>query len=396
MAPLNATSSFGPAILAERRKPTDLGGVARNQPAPVKLSERVNETLTTSPKESLSEPIAKTDSAPSSRQPAVNQPAAETADLTVERAVEKPAALGAGNVEPPVQKADTSQQTLASGAAASGLTPTSPSATLREETASAAPTDVETSKLNSATLPATASAGLETESGPMDAIGLNNLAVRLSVENQNSEAIVLLERAIEADPTIAKFHRNLSIAFERMKQLDKALASARTAGKLAPADPSILEQLCEMELITANTAAALGCYENLKSIATLDGLAQTFYGLALFKSGKEEESIQILEQAARSTPPIAETMNVLGVVYYKRKQFDNAVAILKNAVETAPDVFEMRYNLALAQLARGNKAAAISQYNIIKTGDRKLADQLYRVLQGDRVLSVSDMMRSKR
>jgi len=181
-----------------------------------------------------------------------------------------------------------------------------------------------------------------------------------------------------------------------MKEFDKALASARTAEKLAPADPTVLEQLCELELITANTTAALGCYEKLKSMGPLDALTQTYYGLALFRSGKQDESIKVLEQAARSTPAIAETMNVLGIVYYKRKQFDNAISVLKNAVETAPDVFEIRYNLALAHLARGNKAAAISQYNLIKTGDRKLADQLYRVLQGDKVISVSDMMRSKR
>jgi Flp pilus assembly protein TadD len=390
------SDSYGPANLAERRKSADVGGSVRQEIAPAKLSESVNGTLAVSPKQPLSEPIAKTDSAMSPGQPAVNKPPTETADLIVEKTVEKPAALGAGNVESPLQKADTSQQTLAKDAAASGLTSTPPSATMPEETTPAASTVVETPKLKSGTLPAATSAGLETESGSLDAIGLNNLAVRLSIENQNGEAIALLERAIEADATVAKFHRNLSIAFEQMKQFDKALASARTAAKLAPADPSILEQLCEMELITANTTAAIGCYEKLRSIVPLDALGQTYYGIALFKSGKEEESIKILEQAARSTPPIAEAMNVLGVVYYKRKQFDNAVSVLKNAVETSPDVLEMRYNLALAQLARGNKAAAISQYNIIKTGDRKLADQLYRVLQGDRVVSVSDMMRSKR
>jgi len=225
---------------------------------------------------------------------------------------------------------------------------------------------------------------------------MNNSAVQLTLDHKYAEAQELLDRAIQSEPTSAKFHRNLSVLFERMKKFDEALASARTAEKLAPSDPSVLDQLCGLELATGNTAIALGCYEKLKSIEPLDVLSQTYYGIALFRSNKRNEAIAVLEQAARSTPPNAVAMNTLGVMYYGSKRFEDAAAAFKNAVETDSELFEFRFNLAIAQLALRNKAAAISQYNIIKTGDPKLADQLYRMLNGDKVLSVNDAMRPRR
>jgi tetratricopeptide (TPR) repeat protein len=229
----------------------------------------------------------------------------------------------------------------------------------------------------------------------LDAVGLNNAAVRLTLEHRYTEAQAFLERAIEAEPTAAKFHRNLSALFERMKKFDEALAAARTAAKLAPADPSVLDLLCGLEFVSGNTAAAIGCYERFQSIEPLDVVSQTYYGLALFRSGKSSESITILEQAARSTPPAADALHALGVVYFKTKRYDEAAATLKNAVEAAPDANEIRYNLAIAELARRNRAAATSQYNIIKAADPELAGKLYRMLHGDKVLFVGDRQNPK-
>jgi tetratricopeptide (TPR) repeat protein len=220
----------------------------------------------------------------------------------------------------------------------------------------------------------------------IEADKLNNTAVRLANESNYEDARALFERAIEAEPNMARYHRNLSVVFERMKKIDDALASARTAAKLAPSDPSVLEQLCGLELAKENTATALGCFEKLRSIEPLDALSETHYGIALFRSGKEAESLTILEKAVRSPHPLAEALNALGVVYYTKRRVEDAVAAFKSGVEISPDKYEIRYNLAIAQLSLRNRAAAISQYNILKTGDPKLADRLYRIISRNTVL----------
>jgi tetratricopeptide (TPR) repeat protein len=209
-------------------------------------------------------------------------------------------------------------------------------------------------------------------------------------------AKTLLDQAIVAQPNVAKFHRNLSIVLERMHKIDEALTSARTAADLAPADPLVLDQLCTLELEKKNTATALACYEKLKAIEPLDDLSQTYYALALFESGKADESLTILERIAQTTAPPMDALNALGVVYYTKKRLKDAVAAFKSAVEMSPEQYELRYNLAVAELARQNRAAAISQYNILKTGDPRLANKLYRMIFSDKLLSVGDLKNAKR
>jgi tetratricopeptide (TPR) repeat protein len=224
--------------------------------------------------------------------------------------------------------------------------------------------------------------------GPVDVVELNNLAVQSTLENRYGEAEALLHKAIEAQPRIAKFHRNLSILFERMGRLDKALESARTAANLSPGDASVVERLCTIEFDSHNWTAAIGCYEKLGSIQPLDGLSGSDYGMALLRAGKTDRSLEVLQKAAGSDPPVAVAMNSLGIAYFELQRFDDAAAIFKRAVETAPDNFEFRYNLAVTQLSLRNRESAISQYNILKTSDPKLASRLYQMLFSEMIVVV--------
>jgi len=248
-----------------------------------------------------------------------------------------------------------------------------------------APTDV---AAGTSSLRSTSTAAAVLESGSVDAIALNNSAVQLTLESQFAEAQALLQRAIGAQPQVAKFHRNLSIVFEKMKKNDDALASARTADRLSPTDPPVVERLCSLELDMGNSSVARECYERLNSIQPLDSLASTYYGIALFRSGRTDESIRVLEKAANSTPPIPVALNALGIAYFELKRLRQAEQAFKNAVELAPETFHLRYNLAVTQLSLRNKEGALSQYKLLKTGDPKLAAQLYQMLFRDKIVVV--------
>jgi tetratricopeptide (TPR) repeat protein len=222
----------------------------------------------------------------------------------------------------------------------------------------------------------------------VNVVQLNNDAVKETLDANYEDALKHLQQAIEARPNVAKFYRNLSIVYERMKRIDDALAAARTAAQLAPTAPSIIEQLCALEVVAKNAANGITCYERLKQMEPLDVLGQTYYAAALFHSGKLDESVGILEKAVQVTPAFPDSLNLLGVVYYTQKRVADAIAMFKSAVETSPDLCQARYNLGVAELANGNKAAAISQYNMIKSVDPKLAEQLYRGIFSDKLLFV--------
>lgn len=226
-----------------------------------------------------------------------------------------------------------------------------------------------------------------------DPIGLNNLGVRMSLAKRHSDAALLLERAVAASPNTAKLHLNLSIIYENLKRMPEALASAQKAAALAPGEPRAMTQLCGLELINDLASDAVGCYESLGKLEPLDVLEQTFYGIALLRDGRSDAAIVILEKVASTIPSRPDTLNALGVAYFGIKRYSDAALAFKRAVEIAPTSGQLRFNLAVAQLANRNKEGAISQYRLLKETSPELAADLYKMLFSDKVLSVAGVKR---
>ena len=222
----------------------------------------------------------------------------------------------------------------------------------------------------------------------LNAIALNNSAVELSKNSQFKEAEGLLLKAIEQDSSIYKFYRNLSIVYENTKRFEKALEAAEKAAALAPREPSVLMQLCGMKLITGKDAEAVACYEKLNEIAPPDNMTLTSYGVALLGTGKLDKAVVVLEKARASVPNSSVTLNTLGMAYYQQKRLADAVTTFKSAVEADPERCEIRFNLAVAQLAMRNRDGAISQYRLIKERNSELANQLFQIIFQGKVLSV--------
>lgn len=220
---------------------------------------------------------------------------------------------------------------------------------------------------------------------------LNNAAIRLTRESRYDEATELLLRAIAEAPNRFRLHRNLSIVYEHMKRMDEALASAQTAVDIAPVEPTALTQLCGLELINGRGAEAVACYEKLRQTGPMDAMSQTFYGVALLRSGHHDRAVTVLEQAVAAVPANSSALNALGVAYFNKRRYTDAAASFKEAVESDPEQREIRFNLALTYVVLRNKEGAISQYRMLKGERPELAGQLYRILFRDKVVSVDQL-----
>ena len=95
-----------------------------------------------------------------------------------------------------------------------------------------------------------------------------------------------------------------------------------------------------------------------------------------------------IDIAIRRAPFDPSLLNGLGLLRYKERKFDEAAAAFKQATEIDPEMDEARYNLALAQLAKSNRAGALSQYRLLEESNSDLAGNLYKLLYKDRVLYV--------
>ena len=230
-------------------------------------------------------------------------------------------------------------------------------------------------------------------SSSTNAVDLNNEAVQLARRYRFDEASVLLRKAIQAKPDTYELHRNLSIVYERMNKMNDALASAMAAVKLAPAEPSAVVQLCNVQLQSNSYDAARLCYEDLSKLTPLDPVAETSYGVALLRMGKTRDALAILEKAAARAPANIQTLNALGVAYFNDKRYADSIVVFKKGVELDPYQHGLRFNLAIAYISSGNKEDALSQYKMLKEQDAKLAGQLYRVMFRDKVISVDELRR---
>ena len=85
-------------------------------------------------------------------------------------------------------------------------------------------------------------------------------------------------------------------------------------------------------------------------------------GLEALKSGKIDEAIQYLEQAATATPDDPKALDLLGVAYAEKGLYSRAVGAFEAAIKLHPMSASLHYNLAQAYRADGVYEKAKEHY----------------------------------
>lgn len=111
-------------------------------------------------------------------------------------------------------------------------------------------------------------------------------------------------------------------------------------------------------------AGALLANWPLRSPAGQAAAARTNLGLALLAQNRVDEALDVLSEAVRIDPGIAETYNNLGNAYRRAGDNNNAVACYREAIRLSPQMAEAWHNLggALARLDRTAEALAAYQH----------------------------------
>ena len=150
------------------------------------------------------------------------------------------------------------------------------------------------------------------------------------IQEQNyTEAITDLIRAVKLRPDIAEAFHNLGFAYERTGDLRNAARAYERALQIKPNYPSALNNLGYL-LATSDTEL--------------------------------EKAVALCQRAVELQPNSASYQDSLGWALYKAGRQPEAARHFSAAVKIDPTFFKSRFNLGLVEFARNNYAAAITHF----------------------------------
>ena len=175
-----------------------------------------------------------------------------------------------------------------------------------------------------------------------------------SLAGNNGEAIREGQKAVKAAKDNARAFTNLCRAYSDSTLHKQALENCKEALKIDPKDGA------------AHFYAA----------RALESLRETEKATAEFKL-----AVQGLEPLYGQNSDNADGIYLLGNAYLANGQYDNAIETYKRALNLVPLFKSAHYNLAYTYKQKGDKEAAIGQYEKLKDIDPKLAERLLKVLE---------------
>jgi len=195
-----------------------------------------------------------------------------------------------------------------------------------------------------------------------------NLAEALSdleTDEADNEAVELLEDTYEAKMDFSYKERAGEI---RIKQLRRKLRQAEKALRGDPGDTQkdsevarLLAQLQKMELEHYRL-----CVENYPT----DLRAKYEYGVRLVRDKKYDDAIPLFQDAQRDPRHKISAMNRVGLCFFMKGWFDDAIDIFTRAIESHEIkddgiAKELRYNLARSYQEHGDDEKAMELYRKI-------------------------------
>ncbi len=185
-----------------------------------------------------------------------------------------------------------------------------------------------------------------------------------------------LEAALQQDPENPLKQYTLALNYidhqrnaEALELLDRCIEARRR-------DPAAL-------YARAVTYLSMGVYRKaacdlLKTIVLDRSFMQAYkhLGFVQFTLGKEEAALKTLNKALEIDPDYAEIYCVLGDAYLDLGEHDKAREAFEKALKLEPDNAEAHSKIAMYYLARGDMKGLKREYEILKTLDVALAEQI--------------------
>lgn len=175
--------------------------------------------------------------------------------------------------------------------------------------------------------------------------------------NRYADAIATYNQTLTLEPDNPEIHNNLSYIYNHTNRYNEAIEASQQAISLLGETGQAYKQGYQTRDQVLSHA-----YKNLGNAYT---------GLKRYN-----EAAEALKQATVIEPNNAAAHFNLGLTLYTGGRYSEAIQAYKEVIRLRPTLAPGHFNLALAYLAINDRAAALAEYETLKTLDAKMANQL--------------------
>ena len=214
----------------------------------------------------------------------------------------------------------------------------------------------------------------------------NSLGKCLLLLGSDSEAMSAFRKAIRFKPDFGEAHGMLAAAYIKQQrfdeaegELDYAVLFDRSADLLA-ARGNLYSELGRKEEAVQAWKDALGCAQ--KTGADYNGPELLYtVGDSLYLAGSYQDALAAMKLALTVEPSSAIMHHDAGSCYCKLMMYDSAIDEYKLCVQYDPLCVPGHLDLGLCEIDfHHDKAAALSECNILRRLDKRAADELLRYI----------------
>jgi tetratricopeptide (TPR) repeat protein len=192
------------------------------------------------------------------------------------------------------------------------------------------------------------------------------------------ESIEAYKQAIKIKPGFAEAHYNLGLAYGKLGSYQKQIEAYKQAVRIKPDYADAFYNLGLAYDKLGSRQEAMEAYKQAIKIKPDYIEARNNLGVAYGKLGRWQDAIDVYKQAIRIHPDDAEAHSNLGVAYGNLDRYQEAIDAYKQALKIKPDLVEAHYNLGYTYLAMSDKNSALAEYNILKSLNSELANNLFK------------------
>jgi len=207
-------------------------------------------------------------------------------------------------------------------------------------------------------------------------LAYNNLGVAYGTLGRWQDAAESFKQAIRIKPDYADAHCNLGFAYGKLDRYQEEIDAYKQVIRIKP---NYADAHCNLGVAYGNLGRWQDAAESFKQAIRIKpdyADAHSNLGVAYYKLGRYQEAIEEFRQAIRVNPDYADAHYNLGNAYGKLGRHQEAIDAFKQAVRIKPDDAEAHRNLGVAYLEMGDKNSALAEYNILKSLNSKLANDL--------------------